>query len=301
MAKRVAFYQNVDWQQLVNDYHSGDTEKKAQAAEAACRALKYYVIKIMQRKYHSYIEREGKDLIQSGYLGIIEHLGEYDPLKGAPTTFFDFHIMQAMQMWLNVSTNQSSIHYQTANNKIQAAIRYFQANEIPYDNIKIAERTGLPLATIENTLAVVNKASALEIKEEIKTGDGEETIRLEAFGSPEDECISKEKKEILMMSIRKYLDPEEQFTIIHLFGIGNCEPCSLKEVAARLNVTFAHVKTLQRKALKKLASSGELSALVSDRYNDSGRWLDDELEFFPKSDDSIQTVEFEFEDFAHSA
>ena len=72
-------------------------------------------------------------------------------------------------------------------------------------------------------------------------------------------------------------------------------------MAARLNVTFAHVKTLQRKALKKLASSGELSALVSDRYNDSGRWLDDELEFFPKSDDSIQTVEFEFEDFAHSA
>lgn len=301
MAKKTAYYQSVDWQQLINDYHSGDATKKMQAADAACRALKYYVIKIMQRKYHSYIEREGKDLIQSGYLGIIEHLGEYDPSKGAPTTFFDFHIMQAMQMWLNVSTNQSSIHYQTANNKIQAAIRYFQSNEIPYDNIKIAERTGLPLATIENTLAVVNKASALEIKEEIKTGNGEETIRPEAFGSPEDECITKEKKEILLMSIRKYLDPEEQYTIIHLFGIGNCEPCSLKEVAARLNVTFTHVKTLQRKALKKLANSCELSALVSDRYNDSERWLDDELDFFPKSDDSIQTVEFEFEDFAHSA
>lgn len=300
MAKKAAFYVSADWQKIVDDYHSGDKERAKKAADAACRALKYYIIKVMQSKYQTYISKEGKDLIQSGYLGVIEHLGEYDPSKGAPTTFFDFHIVQAMQMWLNVSTNQSTIHYQTANNKIQAAIRYFQMHEIPYDNIKISEKTGLPLSTVANTLSVVNKASALEIREEIKIGDGDETITPEAFGSPEDECISKERTEVLRMCIKKYLNEEEQLVITQLFGIGGCCQKSLKELAANLDTTISKIKTVQRKALKKLADAKELSGIATDKYSDK-RWLDDELDFFPKTDSNIQTVDFQFEDFVHIA
>lgn len=296
-AKRREHYSEVNWLEIVSDYHSGDSFRKNKATERACNALRFFIVNKMKFYYPTYIEKEGSDLIQSGYLGIIEHLGEYDPQKGAPTTFFEKHIHQAMQMWLNVSKNQSSVHYQTANNKIQAAIRFFEANELPYDYVKISEKSGVPISTIKNTLAIVNKASALEINEEIKTGNGDEVITPEAFGSPEEECIAKERVNMLYECIDKYLSPSEKTVILSLYGVNNCQPCSIKEIAAKMNISISNVKTIQTRALKKLGRCPELSNLISDRYEDSEYWLDDDISFFPDSDSSLQTAEFQISDF----
>lgn len=296
-ARRKEHYTEVNWLEIVADYHSDDTLKKKMATERACNALRFFIVSKMKAYYPTYIEKEGPDLIQNGYLGIIEHLGEYDPRKGAPTTFFEKHIHQAMQMWLNVSKNQSSVHYQTANNKIQAAIRYFEANEIPYDYVKISEKTGVPISTIKNTLAIVNKASALEINEEIKTGNGDEVITPEAFGSPEEECIAKERVNVLYECIDKYLSQTERAVILGLYGVNNYQLCSIKEMAEKMGISIGNVKTIQTRALRKLSRCPELSNLITDKYEDSEYWLDDDISFFPDSNDSMQTVEFQISDF----
>ena len=293
--RKTEHYSNYDWNQIVSDYHSNDEKLKKKATQQACDALKYYVISVMKKKYPTYIEKEGQDLIQSGYLGIIQSLDGYDPKRGAPTTYFDFYIGQAMQLWLNSQKNQSSIHYQTANNKIQAAIRYYEANEIPWDDVKISERTGLPLSTIKNTLAIVNKASALEINEEIKTGNGDETITPEAFGSPEDELIIKEKNDVLYSCVSELSDVE-QYILIHVYGLAGYPRLSHKDIAKRLNLTLSKVKTIQSRAIAKLKKS-KLSSLVSDKYNESERWLEGEMCFFPETDDTLETADFQMEDF----
>lgn len=293
--RKTEHYSSYDWNQIVSDYHSNNETLKKRATQQACDALKYYVVSVMKRKYPTYIEKEGQDLIQSGYLGIIQNLDGYDPKKGAPTTYFDFYIGQAMQLWLNVSRNQSSIHYQTANNKIQAAIRYYEANEIPWNDVKIAERTGLPLSTIKNTLAIVNKASALEINEEIKTGNGDETITPEAFGSPEDELIIKENNAVLYRCISE-LNEVEQYVLINAYGLAGYPQMSHKDIAKRLNSTMGKVKAIQNRAIAKLKKSS-LAMLVSDKYDNSERWLDDELCFFPETDDTLERADFQMEDF----
>ena len=290
-------FSTVNWNEIVSDFHSGDPAKVQSSKDRACKALHFFIINKMKAWYPTYIERENKDLIQSGYLGILEHLGEYDPQKGAPTTFFTTHIHQAMQLWLNLSTNQSSIHYQTANNKIQAAIRYFEANKIAYDDVKISEKTGVPVSTIRNALAIANKAAALEINEEIKTGEGDEILSPEAFGSPEDEFLVKERYETLYACMDKYLNEEEREVLAYTYGVGHYPECPIKEVAARLNMSVGNVKIIQTRAIRKLNRSPELSSLVADKYEDDDFWLDDEISYFPETNDDLQTAEFQVSDF----
>ncbi len=296
MAKRKKeHYSEVNWLEIVEDFHSGSDFKQKRAKQRACDALKFFIVALMKRKYPTYIEKEGQDLIQSGYLGVIKHLGEYDPEKGAPTTFFDTHIEFEMQEWLNTSKNQSSRYYQTSNNKIQAAIRFFESNAIPYNDIKISERTGLPISTVKNTLAIANKAAALEINEEIKTGNGDETIVPQSFGTPEDEFIAREKNEVLYSCISECLTITESAVLSLIFGLNGSTEVALKDIAAQLGMSVNNVKTTQRKALEKLRNS-KLASLIGDKYENSENWLEEDLSFFPTSD-NVQTPELQFSDF----
>ena len=59
---------------------------------------------------------------------------------------------------------------------------------------------------------------------------------------------------------------------------------------------MSKVKTIQSRAIAKLKKS-KLSSLVSDKYNESERWLEGEMCFFPETDDTLETADFQMEDF----
>lgn len=293
--KRKEHYSDVNWNEIVADLHSGSEVRKQIAEARACEALRFFIVAVMKRKYPTYIEKEGKDLIQSGFLGVIKHLMEYSPQKGKPTTFFDFFIEYEMQDWLNNSRNQSSRYYQQTNNKVQAAIRFFETSGVPYNDIKISEKTGLPMTTVKNTLAIINRASPLEINEEISTGDGDETIVPTGNKTPEDEYIAKEKYELLYECMDEVLTPIEKKAITYLFGLSGGGEMPLKDVALKLNMSVNGLKTLQKRALNKLAGS-RLSSLIGDKYENSEFWLEEDFSFFPSEDENVQNAEFDFND-----
>lgn len=296
MAKRKKVsYTKVNWDELLADYQSGDPVLIKAAKETACLAMKGFIVSLMKKKYPTYINKEADDLIQAGYTAVIAHLKNYNPLKGKPTTFFRCYIEQEMMNWLNVSRNESTIYYQTINNKIQIAIRFFESNGLPWNDIKISEYMNLPLSTVKNTRAVFNKSATLELKEEIKLGGSDEVITPEASGSPEEDCLAIERHEALYDCISKHLTNIEKEVIFYSFGCCGYPALSQFEIAERLNITGNDVRRIYSQATRKLFQS-ELGNLVKDRYENSEYLLDDEIAFFPSSKNELQEPELCFTD-----
>lgn len=295
MRRQKEHYTETNWSEIVADIASEEFSRRQRAMLRACDALEGFIVSIMNRDYSTYQAKEDKDLIQSGKVGVMKSLHIYNPEKGMPTTFFEPYIKHEMQKWLNKNINQSTIHYQTNNNKIQAAIRHYEKKGEPWTIVKISEHSGVPISTIKNTLAIVNRAATLELNEEIRTGNGNEVIVPESYRSPENECIVKETNELIYASIEKYLNDQEKFVIYSLFGLQGFDVATIKEVAKKLEVTPSTVKAIQRRALKKLGDS-KLGTLMSDKYDDTEYWLEDDENFFPDVDETLPVADFDFGD-----
>ena len=286
-------YKEISFVQIMEDYHSGDPKRVEKAKLDACNALEGFIVERMKKKYPTYIQRDGDDLVQCGRLAVIKALPRYNPAESKPTTFFAFEIDGEMQEWINTACTQATRHYGQMNKKIQRVIRQCEQKGISWNARTIAELADLPLSTVKNTLSIVNGAATFEIDDAIKVDSetGEETgSKSEGFNNPEDEFLAKEKIEVLYECLNTVLTTDEKAVVIALYGINSSRAATLKEIAAIQGVTTTEVKSICRMAFHKLRNS-KLAEIVSDRFVEND--LFDDLAFFPDEDDSIQTVEYE--------
>ena len=119
-----------DFNIIMEDFQSGDPTRIAKAKEDACENLKGFIIYMIMRNFWTYCRNNFYDLLQCGFIGVIKGMDVYDPTRTKPTTFFKTYIKSEISRYITEFLNHSTVHYASALNKINRAIRYFEANNI---------------------------------------------------------------------------------------------------------------------------------------------------------------------------
>lgn len=254
MSTRTRRYQQIDFTQLMQDYNSGDEIKQRQAAETAVKALKGFVIATIKRYYPTYIRREFDDMLQSAYLGIIKSLPNYDPERSRPTTYFSKHIKQAIQLHLNMQENQSSVYYQTINNKIQKAVGKDASRQLDAEEISV--ETGISVKTIEKARAIAVGSQKYTYDEKIET-------EIQTYDSPEDALVSSDEKAMCYYYLSAVLSPTEMKVVCESFGIGGYDPVSTAQIAKMYHTKVEKIVAIQESAYEKLRTP-EFAAIFRD-------------------------------------
>lgn len=254
MSTRTRRYQQIDFTQLMQDYNSGDEIKQRQAAETAVKALKGFVIATIKRYYPTYIRREFDDMLQSAYLGIIKSLPNYDPERSRPTTYFSKHIKQAIQLHLNMQENQSSVYYQTINNKIQKAVGKDASRQLDAEEISV--ETGISVKTIEKARAIAVGSQKYTYDEKIET-------EIQTYDSPEDALVSSDEKAMCYYYLSAVLSPTEMKVVCESFGIGGYDPMSTAQIAKMYHTKVEKIVAIQESAYEKLRTP-EFAAIFRD-------------------------------------
>lgn len=254
MSTRTRRYQQIDFTQLMQDYNSGDEIKQRQAAETAVKALKGFVIATIKRYYPTYIRREFDDMLQSAYLGIIKSLPNYDPERSRPTTYFSKHIKQAIQLHLNMQENQSSVYYQTINNKIQKAVGKDASRQLDAEEISV--ETGISVKTIEKARAIAVGSQKYTYDEKIET-------EIQTYDSPEDALVSSDEKAMCYYYLSAVLSPMEMKVVCESFGIGGYDPVSTAQIAKMYHTKVEKIVAIQESAYEKLRTP-EFAAIFRD-------------------------------------
>lgn len=95
--------------QLAKTVREKTGNERKEAMESACFYMKGLVRDFIFKRYMTYIERDPEykeDLEHEAYKAIMENLPRYDATKGAPSTFFYYHIKSALSHTTTTNKHQ---------------------------------------------------------------------------------------------------------------------------------------------------------------------------------------------------
>lgn len=194
--------------ELMEKYHSGDPVKKQEAVSTMLDALDNYVYFIVHKHFAGYIGII-EDLAQSGRLAIIEHMADYNP-QFKLTTFFNFHIQNALQDVVN-HENGESHYYAESKNIIVKTIRELGLDPENIDEQVLAMHLNMTTGRLHSILEKTLNKQKVELIEEDKETSSD------YFESPEDAFFKEEKVKEFRKCIDE-LDEYEQIVLCMHFG-----------------------------------------------------------------------------------
>jgi RNA polymerase sigma factor (sigma-70 family) len=208
MAKEIKDLTFEQRQEIMNKYHSGNQQKKDEAVAEMVSALDDYVYYMIHRRFAGYMSMI-EDLAQSGRMAIIEHMGDYNP-QYKLTTFFSFHIQNALQEIVN-KENGESHYYAESKNIIVKTIRNLGMDFDNIDEQVLAMHLNMTTGRLHSILEKTLRKKKVEFIEE----DGETSS--EYFDSPEVSFMKSEMQQEFRKCIDS-LEETEQIVLCMHFG-----------------------------------------------------------------------------------
>ena len=251
------------WQLIMEDYHSGDEERRKNAVNDAVQALDLFIWRTIWNNYSTYANQYKSELYQQGVLGVMEGLKNYDSTKGEPTTHFNFYILGEMNTFISEFVCCANHYYRKQIKIINECIEKFEAENIVYNAEPIAAATNQPLETVLNCLAIKNGTEGVIsfVSEEYTTAQGSQQMTQSAEEVFFESQISEELANalallddttatILKLVTAGWYSPEEQFAILGFQPKGS-KPTK-KELIRAFNMSDAEISRIIRKGLKEL-------------------------------------------------
>ena len=208
MAKEVIDLSLEARQNIMDKYHSGDQRLQEEAIADMVAALDDYVYFMIHRRFAGYISMI-EDLAQSGRMAIIEHMGNYNP-QFKLTTYFSFHIQNALQELVN-KENGESHYYAESKNIIVKTIRQLGMDFDNIDEQVLAMHLNMTTGRLHSILDKTLYKKKVELIEE----DGETSS--EYYDSPETAFMRSELQKEFRNCIDS-LDEVEQIVLCMHFG-----------------------------------------------------------------------------------
>jgi RNA polymerase primary sigma factor len=256
-AMRYPLLTATDEVELAQAIERGDLEAKERLINSNLRL----VIKFA-RRYQGHGLELG-DLVQEAMLGLIRATEKFDWRRGYKfSTYAVLWIKQSIQRGLDNTGRQVRIPAHIAQrertvNRISTELAT-QLDREPTDE-EVAKKAELPLDEVMAIRDLTRVTTSLDTP----IGEGDTTLG-ELHGgstpSPADEVFEREQEDTVAGALAKLPDNERKI-IESRFGTGGRPERSLREIARELGVSQARARELEAKALRRLASDGQLAGL----------------------------------------
>ncbi len=232
-------YSQEEINKLIKIYHmaleAGDNDTVQDAFTKIYSFIEKYVYKtlwdnyrtLMQNKYHR------EDIIQEVWLRIFSELKNYNPEKGAITTFIAPWIRHVVSDYASKNFKKTSVYYANAMKKINGAQNYckqFGLNEEDIDTLM--NLTGLSEATVKNTIDLMSKKDSVSYEALIDAG----ADYTSGIKGPEESVIEAESEKNLQELLVDILTDEEILLLRLLMNPENSSKkhSSYREIAEQI-------------------------------------------------------------------
>lgn len=230
--------QQAEFKEIMNMYHNGDKDR---AQYLALMAMENYIKSLMKKQFPTYTSHYD-DLLQEGYMGIIQGLPLYDANRGKPTTFFRFYIVHNMAEYITRFVNESTAHYQKNNQLIRAIEHKYAKLHKEVTDADIAIELGMNIETIKSTREIDGKTM-----NHIESTDNDFFSQQQEEKSPEEILLESEKRKILASKINS-LPAVERTVIKKTF----CDQKSQKEISEETGLKADEIRKSKERGLKHL-------------------------------------------------
>jgi len=205
-----------------------------------------WIVRRMMPKYNNYNEYD--DLVSCGMLGLIDAVEKFE-LKHE-VKFETYAVSRIRGEILDYMRSQD-----WASPSLRKKISAINSAYETYENLnpgrpadqEVAASLGMPVEQVQKILTQTHMFNLVNFEDALSSGNAEAEIKNTDANTPEEELLSKERKEYLIEVIDSL--PEKERLVITLYYY---EGLLLKEIADILQVTESRVSQIHSKVLGKM-------------------------------------------------
>lgn len=231
--------EQVKFEKIMEMYHHGNQEM---AKYLALQAMENYIKSLMKKQFPTYVTNYFEDLLQEGYMAVLEGLETYDVKRAKPTTFFRFYIVHNMTEYITRFVNESTAHYQKNNQLIRQVKRKYEKNHKEATDADIAIELGMNIETIKATRKIDGKTL-----NHIESTDNDFFSNQMEEKSPEEIILESEKRKALADKINSLPEVERVVLKMHF-----CEQKSQREIARETGLKTDEIRKSKERGIKQL-------------------------------------------------
>ena len=257
--------EQVKFEKIMEMYHHGNQEM---AKYLALQAMENYIKSLMKKQFSTYVTKYFDDLLQEGYMAVLEGLETYDVKRAKPTTFFRFHIVHNMTEYITRFVNESTAHYQKNNQLIRQVERKYEKNHKEATDADIAIELGMNIETIKATRKIDGKTL-----NHIESTDNDFFSNQMEEKSPEEIILESEKRKALADKINSLPEVERVVLKMHF-----CEQKSQREIARETGLKTDEIRKSKERGIKQLRMRLKNDYSVKERnQEDDISFLEDDM------------------------
>ena len=231
--------EQVKFEKIMEMYHHGNQEM---AKYLALQAMENYIKSLMKKQFPTYVTNYFEDLLQEGYMAVLEGLETYDVKRAKPTTFFRFYIVHNMTEYITRFVNESTAHYQKNNQLIRQIERKYEKDHKEATDADIAIELGMNIETIKATRKIDGKTL-----NHIESTDNDFFSNQMEEKSPEEIILESEKRRALADKINSLPEVERVVLKMHF-----CEQKSQREIARETGLKADEIRKSKEGGIKQL-------------------------------------------------